>query len=67
MCLDHLLPLGSLHRGTVRASVLVDRKHGEVVQQEPDVEYPELRVGSELVRHGDSKASSRACAISRGC
>ena len=39
MCLIICFLLGSLHRRTVRASVIVDREQGEVVQQQTDIEY----------------------------
>jgi hypothetical protein len=39
MCLIICFLLGSPHRRTVRASVIVDREQGEVVQQQTDIEY----------------------------
>jgi hypothetical protein len=37
MCLIICFLLGSLHRRTVRASVIVDREQGEAVQQQTDI------------------------------
>jgi hypothetical protein len=39
ICLIICFLLGSLHRRTVRASVIVDREQGQVVQQQTDIEY----------------------------